>query len=573
MNFSNLDAPYNAEYYVPGDKDTEVAYMGCVQYDEIIKYKIDNVLYVESIGRAFDRLAKLGTINDTGVTKYIDLENMENNILIYDSNVNNFIRCKKILKNPNKGNWYRLKFKGGRSLVATADHPLPIVGRGRTFVKDLKLGDKVTISRKHTYGNEIPNFSLNVAWLLGVILCDSSYANNIMISIGMDERDIANKISEAVSEIGGSISIKEQHREKKGNYLDINIKLGNRLKDFRSWLTEIFGGVRKIDRQIPNMVFRWSEKYRAAFFAGMMDADGYINHHRDRDESIDTSIACLGSTNKELALQQFELAQSLNMDAKYYLNNYCYSDTSKIRYLVNFSISDKVIRFMSSAKKIKIFKSVKASKLNVVHNIELVEMTNLDIEEDSYDVETESDRFDVSGIQSHNCRTRVMANVYDPSYSKTPGRGNLSFTSINLPRLGIKAHGDVDKFFTMLDKMLELVHRQLLDRFEVQCRKHPRNYPFLMGQGVWKDSDRLNPDDDIREILKHGTLTVGFIGLAECLKALIGVHHGESDEAQQLGLKIVGYMRKKTDEWSAEEHMNYSVIATPQWGTHGYKAA
>lgn len=171
------------------------------------------------------------------------------------------------------------------------------------------------------------------------------------------------------------------------------------------------------------------------------------------------------------------------------------------------------------------------------------------------------------------CRTRVMANVYDPSYNKTPGRGNLSFTSINLPRLGIKAHGNVDKFFESLDEMLELVHQQLIDRFKVQCRKHPRNFPFLMGQGVWIGSDKLGPDDDITEILKNGTFTVGFIGLAECLKALIGKHHGESDEAQQLGLKIVGYMRKKTDEWSAAEHMNYSVIATPQWGTHGYKAA
>ena len=171
------------------------------------------------------------------------------------------------------------------------------------------------------------------------------------------------------------------------------------------------------------------------------------------------------------------------------------------------------------------------------------------------------------------CRTRVMANVYDPSYSKTPGRGNLSFTSINLPRLGIKAHGNVDKFFESLDEMLELVHQQLIDRFKVQCRKHPRNFPFLMGQGVWIGSDKLGPDDDITEILKNGTFTVGFIGLAECLKALIGKHHGESEEAQQLGLKIIGHMREITDKWSKDEQLNYSVIATPQWGTHGYKAA
>lgn len=167
------------------------------------------------------------------------------------------------------------------------------------------------------------------------------------------------------------------------------------------------------------------------------------------------------------------------------------------------------------------------------------------------------------------CRTRVMANIYDPSYEKVTGRGNLSFTSINLPRLGIKANGDIDRFFELLTDMLNLVHRQLLDRFEVQCRKHPRNFPFLMGQGVWKDSDKLGPDDDIREILRNGTLAVGFIGLAECLKALTGEHHGESVESQKLGLKIIGYMREMADKWSKDEKMNYSVIATPAEGLSG----
>ena len=167
------------------------------------------------------------------------------------------------------------------------------------------------------------------------------------------------------------------------------------------------------------------------------------------------------------------------------------------------------------------------------------------------------------------CRTRVIANVYDPSYEKVTGRGNLSFTSINLPRLGIKANGNIDRFFEMLDDMMELVHRQLIDRFEVQCRKHPRNYPFLMGQGVWRDSDKLGPDDDIREILKNGTLTVGFIGLAECLKALTGKHHGESEESQKLGLIIVKHMREMCDKWAQREKMNFSLIATPAEGLSG----
>lgn len=356
MNFSNLDAPYNLQYYHKDDVNTEVAYMGCVQGSETITYKIGESLYAEGIGRAFERLSKLGKVESTGVTEYINLENTREEVTILDSYSGGFVKCKKILKNPNRDNWHKVEFTGGRSLVATADHPLPIKGKGRTFVKDMIVGD----------------------------------------------------------------------------------------------------------------------------------------------------IGYLATTD------------------------------SKVNNEIEITYIDKIV-----------------------------------LDEPSYDVETESDRFDVSGIMSHNCRTRVMANVYNPSYEKTSGRGNLSFTSINLPRLGIRAHGSIDRFFKLLDEMLELVHHQLLARFKVQCRKHPRNFPFLMGQGVWIDSDKLGLDDDMTEILKNGTLTVGFIGLAECLKALIGVHHGESEEAQQLGLKIIGHMREMTDKWSQVEHMNYSLIATPAEGLAG----
>ncbi len=167
------------------------------------------------------------------------------------------------------------------------------------------------------------------------------------------------------------------------------------------------------------------------------------------------------------------------------------------------------------------------------------------------------------------CRTRVMGNVFDPDYEKTPGRGNLSFTSINLPRLAIRSHGDLDLFFELLDAKLRLVTGQLDERFEIQCRKKVYNAPFLMGQGVWVGSENLSPNDEQREVLKQGTLTTGFIGLAECLVALTGKHHGESPEAQRLGLEIVGHMRSYCDKISQERHLNYTLIATPAEGLSG----
>lgn len=167
------------------------------------------------------------------------------------------------------------------------------------------------------------------------------------------------------------------------------------------------------------------------------------------------------------------------------------------------------------------------------------------------------------------CRTRVMGNVYDKEKEVTKGRGNLSFTSINLPRLGIEARGDLDKFYNLLDKKLDLVFRQLRHRFEIQRRKLVYNYPFLMGQGIWIDSENLKNEDEIDKVLRHGTLTVGFIGLAETLVALRGKHHGESEESQKLGMAIIKYMRDKCDERAEMEELNYSLIATPAEGLSG----
>ncbi len=167
------------------------------------------------------------------------------------------------------------------------------------------------------------------------------------------------------------------------------------------------------------------------------------------------------------------------------------------------------------------------------------------------------------------CRTRVMANVHDKSREIVYGRGNLSFTTINLPRIALKSNGNLDEFYSQLDGNIDMVIEQLLDRYEIQARKKVKNYPFLMGQGIWIDSEKLGVEDEVREVLKHGTLSAGFIGLAECLKALTGKHHGESEESQKLGIEIIGYMRNRMENAAQEHKMNFSLIATPAEGTAG----
>ncbi len=174
-----------------------------------------------------------------------------------------------------------------------------------------------------------------------------------------------------------------------------------------------------------------------------------------------------------------------------------------------------------------------------------------------------------SEIAYMGCRTRVIGNVNDKDREIVNGRGNLSFTSINLPKLAIRAHGDIDFFFDELDRKINLVISQLMDRYKIQCSKKVRNFPFLMGQGVWIDSDNLGPDDEVGEILKHGSISIGFIGLAEALKALIGKHHGESDEAQNLGLDIINHMRDRLDQEASKTGLNFSLLATPAEGLSG----
>ncbi len=176
------------------------------------------------------------------------------------------------------------------------------------------------------------------------------------------------------------------------------------------------------------------------------------------------------------------------------------------------------------------------------------------------------------------CRTRVLGNIVDKEKEVTPGRGNLSFSSLNLPRIGIK-HGtildskkekpDMEAFYKELDDKMELMKDQLLERYEIQCNKRVYNFPFLMGQGVWIDSEKLKPNDKVKKVLKHGSLSFGFIGLAECLKALIGEHHGESKKAEKLGFEIITHMRNKCDEFAKKYNLNFTCLATPGEGLSG----
>lgn len=569
-NFVNCDAPYNASLYVPGHPETEIATMGCVESSEILHYKIGAIEYIETFEEAYNRISNIR--RDTSYSKnseYIDVSDID--VKVKDS-VHGFVKVKKFIKNKNVNNFNVIRFSDGYSLTATSDHPLPVIGKGRTFVKDLKIGDKVEVSRNDEVksNNKFTTcYFKEYTYILGVILANASYKNKICISLRHNEKDIIDYIESIVNDLGYRLNVKEQH---KGDYFDCYIKGSEELRYAEKELASIFGGYKKAKRSIPSSLLTADKKYRLTFLAGLIDADGRVkcgSKGADADRSARFSI---GSTNKALAMTELALIRGLGYKAKMYRNEYS-SKHSKIRYTIEFEITDELVEAMHCKKKIDKANTDDRCKFSDVEAVEVVSITNgceeNEVDGISYDLETESDMLDISYISSHNCRTRVATNKYDPENAIIPGRGNLSFTSINLPRLGILANKDIDKFYKLLDKELDLVHRQLLERFEIQCLRHPLNFPFLMGQGIWLGSEKLGPKDNIRDILKHGTLTVGFIGLAETLVALTGKHHGESEESQKLGLDIVKHMRAATDKWSTEENMNYSVIGTPAEGLSG----
>ena len=195
-----------------------------------------------------------------------------------------------------------------------------------------------------------------------------------------------------------------------------------------------------------------------------------------------------------------------------------------------------------------------------------------------YDFETNSDHFDAGNISNFNCRTRVINNYFDPEHQITEGRGNIFWTTIDLPMLALDATHELPKnpdpvgtFFKKLDTVIDSVIEYSLDRFHILGRRRAKNFPFMMGQHEYCTSkEKLkSPEDEILEVIKEGTLSIGFIGLAETLIALTGKHHAESLEAQELGLKIISHMKDRTDEATKKYNLNFSLMASPAEGCTG----
>ena len=527
--------------------------MGCVEGNEIITYKFKNDLYVESFARMWDRLSKEFIIQHQysidNPNLYMDLTNVQ----IYDT-VKGFVNTQRIIRNISN-NWVKVHMTNGRILTCTDDHPFA-TNNGRVLAKDLVQGQTVTINHSQYIGNSHYNWEKDLSWAYGVMLCDGSIASTPNGTFAITGEDnIINKLKSTFDLFYNiNCKVKEQHRGVKGEYKEISMPSRKLQYD----LIKYFEGISKEDRHIPNILFSMSYLSRLSFLAGMIDADGYIN------STSTLSKVQLGSTNKELALQQMALMQSLNMPAYIYENHYDKKHPEKIRYRVECIPSDDLVNSLQCDKKKQLFTNNirKNSSMNESEVSEIDYIENISMNDYSYDVTTDSDHFEVSGIYSHNCRS-FLSPWKDPKTGKYKwyGRFNQGVVTINLVDVGLSANKDKELFWSILDERLELCKQALMLRYENLKGTSTRVSPIHFRYGAIA---RLGKDETIDSLLLNGysTISLGYAGLYECVVSMLGESH-TTEKGEKFALEIMQFMRDKCELWKKQTTIAFGLYGTP----------
>lgn len=526
--------------------------MGAVSGQEVITWNDGHNTYTESFAHMWSRLAARYDVKHQGTDGddwYIDLPE---NITIKDSHTGEakFVRVKRIINNQPR-EWRRIVFENGRVIKCTDDHPFEVHGKGRVLTDNLEIGDVIDKSIENN-NDGIKSYNDNTAWLLGFIICDGclNESSEILVSYnGKSEQEIADRIANMFD--SESLRFKHQERGEKGIYDEISIKD----KWLRTQCVSEFGGIQKLERCVPSSIMNATRNEKVAFMAGMIDADGYVN---------DSQFIQIGSTNKTLAISQMLLAESLGLTARIYVNHYNASMPQYVRYSVSFPATDEIINALACNKKKAHYISTPEVKNEAVA-VKSIEVLNSD--ERSYDVTTETDYFDVSGLVSHNCRSFLQGWI-NPETGKDEeeGRMNLGVVTVNLPRIAIEAKGNTKRFWRIFNSRMEVAHHALQYRIQRTRTASPVNAPVLWEYGAF---GRLKSNDSINELMKNSraTVSLGYIGLYETTAAFFGAdwvnNYGWDEDARQFALSILKKMTALCEQWENEEGYHYSVYGTP----------
>jgi anaerobic ribonucleoside-triphosphate reductase len=542
--------------------------MGCVEGKEVVAYRVSGKTYIESIERMWERLMpryKPMIQSNREKDYYIDLYNVD----IYD-NVSGWTECKRLIKNVDC-KVLRIKFSNGRCLDCTPDHPFETQNRGVVRADELAEDDIIKIDKTSNYVDGTEDYDENIAWLYGLLLCDSSYQKTLTVSLAAEgEDDIIYKFRKIMKDYYGlETHVKLQERGKKGTNNDVTVLSDGKGTSIRfcDMLATLFGGLVKMNRHIPSEVFAWKKDARMAFMAGMIDADGYIN------SSENTTCVQIGSTNKELAIQQMMLAQSLGMRASVYQNHYNGAGHGDaIRFHVAFVPTQELINYVVCCKKKEHYDGYirKNTSYCDFDYCQITSRIELEKSRSTYDVTTASEHFMVSGIYSHNCRSfltpdRTTENVANAKNwakgHKYYGRFNQGVVTINLVDVACSSEGDRDKFWKIFDERLELCHRALQIRHKRLLGTPSDMAPILWQYGALA---RLKKGEKIDKLLFGGysTISLGYAGLYECVKYMTGESH-TAPEAKPFALEIMQHMNDKCNEWKTAENIDYSIYGTP----------
>ena len=543
--------------------------MGCVDGNSIIDYKIHGTRFVESFERAWDRLSKFYYVKTQKNKK--DLYMDTPGVSIYDNKEKKYVKQLRMIRNT-QTDWYRIKFTGGRYIDVTNNHPFEVEGRGVVLADELSFGDIILRQNVEAAALNSKDFDVkfdNAMWALGLIICDGCYDGQVSVTLGMDEMDIARKLMSIFeSEFSLLSYYKERHRGKKGDYIETRV---NNSTAFGKRLTELFEGLRKSERHIPNIIFNATREEKLSFLAGMIDADGYVNN------SGSSLHVQLGSTNEELALQQMALVMDLGLNAAIYENRYTKKDRTKIRYRVEFDSSLELVSYLVSQKKVSHFEEDHTFYDNTVVSSGECVVKEIQPYVDykySYDVTTESEHFTVNGIYSHNCRSfltpdrfsEIKGNIskaknFKEGKHKYYGRFNQGVVTINLVDVACSSYKDMDKFWEILDERLELCHRALQCRHKRLLGTPADIAPILFRYGAIA---RLGKGEVIDPLLFDGysTISLGYAGVSEMCYYMTGLSH-TSPEGQKFALAVMQKLNDKCAEWKKAENIDYSVYGTP----------
>lgn len=539
--------------------------MGCVDGEEVICYKFNNQIFCESFKRMWNRLSDYYEVKtqQNGKDLYIDTNNVE----IYDTK-KGFVKNYRIIKNNTK-DWLRFTFSNGRTLTCTLNHPFETENRGMVYAKDLTNKDIIKIGKTPININNNINFDTDKAWLLGLMLCDGCYDKHITVTMNCEgEKDVIEKCKN-VFENKYFINTKlvDRSNEPRRHYIEVEGVSGkSSLVNLMNYFIGKFGGIKKLDRQIPNEVFVWNKEAQLSFMAGMIDADGYLNNTK-------VLRIQLGSTNKELALQQAMLARQLGMEPLVYLNHYSRLNPEAVRYRVEFIPTEELINYIACEKKRKHFTGW-TRKNNSILTTDMCSVTKAEkITEQSYsyDVTTSSEHFEISGIYSHNCRSFLTPYIDEKTGNpKYYGRFNAGVTSINLADLALSSGGDFNKFWELFEERTELCHLGLKARLKRLEQVTSDVAPILWQNGALA---RLNKEEGLYDLLHHGycTVSLGYGALYECVKYMTGHSHTDGAEGEKFGLEVMQRLNDKCAQWKAAEDIDYSVYGTPlESGTYKF---